>query len=542
MSDTYEKIADLEESREDYAVRSEISGKVMYVNIEPGDTPNTMMTAITIYNLETMNIAVNFDELDVDYVSEGTEVTITRTSSERNSYYKGVITYLSPEATSSSGVSTFASTIEIDSKGELSSGVSVTYAESLTMILRMLGYSDSDIGTVYPDDYIRFAKKLGLSEGVDCGESENITRGEAAVLLVNMLSADTKSGSPFYKKLASSSVAEALLLDVSCTSADGRLDCVKLYANGQAVWYRKSEDISSSFIGREGTALLDDDGKIMAFLPGDSSYDVLDGVLIANSKRAGSGSPLPYEVELYTEEGLVSYPRAGTVSRNLVGCAGTLVLDDEGVVVDFYPNGDDYDVDIGILLEITSSKSKFYMYGEILTMRLDDDCAVSDSDVGKEGYVLYSSYHRVLDFYPTENSATQTLTDYGILLNNGVKSDNGNTVAIDFYVNGKVSTYACEVFISKQRVGSYGALILDEEDTVIAYIYDSNANSGEKVVSAAADSLVTEDGSYSVKSNLTVVAEGEVTTWANVFDSLSADDTVYLYFTKLGRLDMIVVG
>lgn len=100
-----------------------------------------MMSVITIYNLETMNISVNFDELDVDYISEGTPVTITRTSAEKNTYYSGTITYLSPEATSSSGVATFAATIEIDSKGELSSGISVTYSISL---------GDSEDGVLAP--------------------------------------------------------------------------------------------------------------------------------------------------------------------------------------------------------------------------------------------------------------------------------------------------------------------------------------------------------------------------------------------------------
>ncbi len=136
-----EQIDEVEESREDYSMRSEIAGKVMYVNIEPGDTPSSMMSAVTIYNLETMNISVNFDELDVDNISEGTEVTITRTSSNSYQNYTGVITYLSPEASSSNGVATFAATIEIASNGELSAGVSVSYKISL---------GDSEEGVLAP--------------------------------------------------------------------------------------------------------------------------------------------------------------------------------------------------------------------------------------------------------------------------------------------------------------------------------------------------------------------------------------------------------
>ncbi len=142
ISDAYDSISELEESRSDYLVASEIAGKVMYVNIEAGERPGMMVnSAVTIYNLETMNISVNFDELDIDYVTEGTPVVITRSGAESSKRYNGTVTYISPEATSSGGVATFAATIEIDSMGELSAGVSVSYAISL---------GDSEEGVLAP--------------------------------------------------------------------------------------------------------------------------------------------------------------------------------------------------------------------------------------------------------------------------------------------------------------------------------------------------------------------------------------------------------
>ena len=71
----------------------------------------------------------NVDELNADYLEEGMEVTVYRTTSSDTVFYPATLTYLSLEATSnSSGVSTFAATITIDSQGELSSGVTVYYA------------------------------------------------------------------------------------------------------------------------------------------------------------------------------------------------------------------------------------------------------------------------------------------------------------------------------------------------------------------------------------------------------------------------------
>ena len=126
IEDAYDEIELVEDSRANYFMTSTIAGKVMYVNVESGDRP--MGNPITIYNMQTMTIDVNIDELDVDYLYEGMTVSVYRTSAERTTTYEGVITYISPEATSSSGVATFPATIEIYSNGELSSGVNVTYS------------------------------------------------------------------------------------------------------------------------------------------------------------------------------------------------------------------------------------------------------------------------------------------------------------------------------------------------------------------------------------------------------------------------------
>ena len=64
-----------------------------------------------------------------DLLEEGMEVTVYRTTSSNTVFYPATLTYLSLEATSSSsGVSTFAAKITIDSQGKLSSGVTVYYS------------------------------------------------------------------------------------------------------------------------------------------------------------------------------------------------------------------------------------------------------------------------------------------------------------------------------------------------------------------------------------------------------------------------------
>ena len=126
IASAQEKIDEAEASRSDYGVTAEISGKVISVGVKAGESPRMEgTTAVTIYNMDTMTITANIDELDIDKIEMGMDVTIVASSGEAT--YQGTVTEISYEATNSSGVAYFPITIEIDSAGELSAGVNVSY-------------------------------------------------------------------------------------------------------------------------------------------------------------------------------------------------------------------------------------------------------------------------------------------------------------------------------------------------------------------------------------------------------------------------------
>ena len=133
--DNYEKnIADLQESIDtEYTRYSDIDGTVVTAEYATNRMTGEDVGSVVVYNQESMEISVNVDELDVDYLEVGMPVTVYRSTSSDVVYYQGELTYLSLEATSgSSGVSTFAATITITPlEGEefdLSSGVTVYYS------------------------------------------------------------------------------------------------------------------------------------------------------------------------------------------------------------------------------------------------------------------------------------------------------------------------------------------------------------------------------------------------------------------------------
>ncbi|MGE4353315.1 MAG: S-layer homology domain-containing protein, partial [Oscillospiraceae bacterium] len=74
---------------------------------------------------------------------------------------------------------------------------SVTMAEAVTVLEKLLGYSDSDISGTWPAGQMALARSLGLNSGVNAADDEDLTRMECAKLVYNTLNADTKQGTVY---------------------------------------------------------------------------------------------------------------------------------------------------------------------------------------------------------------------------------------------------------------------------------------------------------------------------------------------------------
>lgn len=73
----------------------------------------------------------------------------------------------------------------------------ITYRDALTMVVRTLGYK----GLAYPWGYIEKAVELGLTEDVNVAYTDNLTRGQVAVIIYNAMFANTKAGETLAKKI-----------------------------------------------------------------------------------------------------------------------------------------------------------------------------------------------------------------------------------------------------------------------------------------------------------------------------------------------------
>ena len=49
---------------------------------------------------------------------------------------------------------------------ESSTQMEITFGQTVTILMRMLGYQDSDVGAVWPQGYLNAAANIGLTDGV----------------------------------------------------------------------------------------------------------------------------------------------------------------------------------------------------------------------------------------------------------------------------------------------------------------------------------------------------------------------------------------
>lgn len=129
------------------------------------------------------------------------------------------------------------------------------------MLLRMLGYTEEDVGPFWPADYIAKAQAVGLTEGVSVTDAKSaVKRSDAAILLLNTLNAPLKddAGATLMDNLASVTVDGGILLATSGTDSSLAANEALFFEDGaaDAVTRRTAGALDSSMIGVRGTLVL----------------------------------------------------------------------------------------------------------------------------------------------------------------------------------------------------------------------------------------------------------------------------------------------
>ena len=165
--------------------------------------------------------------------------------------------------------------------GTFGPGNPITYGQLASVLLRMLGYTSGDVGSVWPTDDTAFCESLELNGSLELTPYQTLNRGQAAILIYNALKADTASGKAYYTTIgtvASTQMVTVLDTDARQNNITGLLRCYTVSGSSVSVkHFRQANPVPAAFAGYSGILLLNNAGRTVGFLPDD--YDSSEGIL-----------------------------------------------------------------------------------------------------------------------------------------------------------------------------------------------------------------------------------------------------------------------
>ena len=163
----------------------------------------------------------------------------------------------------------------------------VLYEEALTILLKILGYTDSDCGGSYPSGQYSLANNIDLTEEIDAKLGDKLTRRQVADLLLNALDTKVKNSNfTLYNNFDVTKMEDVVLLATS--KEDVGVPLNKVMTTNGAFDY---EIVLDNLIGLKGTIYVENGKTIILFLEDTNGvaekqvvYSALsDGVIVYNS-------------------------------------------------------------------------------------------------------------------------------------------------------------------------------------------------------------------------------------------------------------------
>jgi len=139
----------------------------------------------------------------------------------------------------------------------------ISFAQAVTTLMRLLGYSDSDVGLSWPQGYLDKARQIGLTKGVNLNANDAIKRGLGAQMFYNAIFATNKDGARYYDTLGFTE-QKVIILRQNGVSPDGLTEGLVTLGGDGFYPYRTAPDVEE---GAQGMLLIDGDGYALSWTP-----------------------------------------------------------------------------------------------------------------------------------------------------------------------------------------------------------------------------------------------------------------------------------
>ncbi len=189
----------------------------------------------------------------------------------------------------------------------------VSFEEALTMFLRVLGYSEEDFGSSWPDGQIGIARNIGLCDELHRSTGEALTRRDIMTIVYNMLNTPAKNAGSDYLSNFNRTIIDDVIL-IASENESASVDVGKIATS--AGTYKITENFDFSNIGKRGSITLRNNDTIVSFIPNHNSagshvsavvYSVLGNNIVTYSGGAFGKVTLTSDTVFYEDNVKTTY-------------------------------------------------------------------------------------------------------------------------------------------------------------------------------------------------------------------------------------------
>ncbi len=354
--------------------------------------------------------------------------------------------------------------------GSFGADEKITYAQALTIIIRALGYTEAEVGTNWPVDYINKASELELTEGLTFGRNDYITREVAAYVIYNSLSAKegSKAGSFMLKKYedvifyGTNEINSGIAKDEVATSGGT---------------FKKGTAFKDEYLGMRATVRVNSDNELVMIIP-DSEEPSFYTVISCDSDEMETLE----KGKIKVDSGSNIYYKGAKVSYQSVSSQ--------------IPAG-----------------SKAYVYGDYIYI---ESSTKENKEEPVEDYSgIYESFGEVL-------TKVEDVVIYGVnSVNSGIAADEVVSSG-GSYKKGKVSL--------DEYLGKKVTLRINSDKEIVMVTPSVQDVVSYKIKAASADKFETTEGYYiDMDGNTPAYYKGAKSTYGALYSSFTQGSLMYVY-------------
>ena len=140
----------------------------------------------------------------------------------------------------------------------------VLLEEGITIMLRVLGYTDNDFGVSWPYGQLGLAQNLDMTDDVDCSVGEVMNRRQVAQLIYNSLSVHTKGSNSQLANHFDVQIQDDVTL-IADGNDDASISAEEIFTSVGT--YKLSSSLDRNLLGLSGEIAIKNGSKFLSFVP-----------------------------------------------------------------------------------------------------------------------------------------------------------------------------------------------------------------------------------------------------------------------------------